>query len=82
MRGLLSADIGTPIDILLRSDNVTSLRKLRQLIKKPGLDNKLWKDPNDGDKEKELSEEQHEDLLALGSYLNWLQSGFALCHLS
>ena len=25
----------------------------------------------------ELSEEQHDDLLALGSYLNWLQNGFS-----
>ena len=71
VRVLLNAAFDTPVDLLLRNDNVTTLRKLT------GLDAKLWKYPNDANKEKALTNEQYKELLALESYLNWLQNGFA-----
>ena len=63
MRVLLDAAIDSPIDLLLRDNNCTSIARLRQLIKIPGLlelSNKY-----------RLDEEQYEDLQAIGSYINW-----------
>ena len=63
VRVLLDTAIDSPVDLLLCADNCTSIERLRQLIKKPGL----WR----------LSlrfgptKEQYEDLLALESYINW-----------
>ena len=37
VRVLLDAVIDSPIDLLLRADNCTSIARLRQLIKIPGL---------------------------------------------
>ena len=58
LRVLLDAAIDTPVDLLLRGDNVTSLQRLRQLVKKPGLliCSLRWKDPNAGNKEKKLTD--------------------------
>ena len=63
VRVLLDAAIDSPIDLLLRADNCTSIARLRQLIKIPGLHERseLFR----------LNEEQHEDLLAIESYINW-----------
>ena len=63
VRVLLDAAIHSPIDLLLRADNCTSIARLRQLIKIPGLlglSNKF-----------RLNEDQYEDLLAIESYINW-----------
>ena len=59
VRVLLDAAIDSPIDLLLRADNCTSIARLRQLIKVPGLHERseLFR----------LNEEQHEDLLAIES---------------
>ena len=37
VRVLLDAAVDSPIDLLLRADNCTSIARLRQLIKIPGL---------------------------------------------
>ena len=66
VRVLLDAAIDSPIDLLLRADNCTSIARLRQLIKIPGLHERseLFR----------LNEEQHEDLLAIESYINWMNN--------
>ena len=38
VRELPQAQIDSPIDILLRDAKVTTLRKLRQYLRKPGLE--------------------------------------------
>jgi hypothetical protein len=60
---LLDAAIDSPIDLLLRADNCTSIARLRHLINQSGLHERseLFR----------LNEEQHEDLLAIESYINW-----------
>ena len=63
VRVLLDAAIDSPMDLLLRADNFTSIARLRQLIKFPGLlglSNKF-----------RLNDDQYEDLLAIESYINW-----------
>ena len=64
VRVLLDATIDSPVDLLLRSDNCTSIARLRELIKMPGLlglSNKF-----------RLNDDQYEDLLAIiESYINW-----------
>ena len=63
VRVLLDAAISSPINLLLRADNCTSIARLRQLIKIPGLHERaeLFR----------LNGEQYEDLQAIGSYINW-----------
>ena len=66
---LLDYAIDTPVHLFLWNENVTSHRKLRQLIKKPVLSIRslMCKNQNDGNKEKKLTEEQYKELLALVS---------------
>ena len=59
----LDAAINSPIDLLLRAENCTSIARLRQLIKIPGL--------YDRAEQHRLNKEQYEDLQAIGSYINW-----------
>ena len=63
VRVILDAAINSPIDLLLRADNCTSIARLRQLIKIPGL--------LDLSNEFRLNDDQYEDLLAIESYINW-----------
>ena len=63
MRVLLDAAVDSPIGLVLRADNCTSIARLRQLIKIPGL--------HDRAEQHKLNEEQYEDLQAIGSYINW-----------
>ena len=66
-RVLLDAAIDSPIDLLLRADNCTSIARLRQLIKIPGL--------LELSNEYRLNKEQYEDLQAIESYINWAVGG-------
>ena len=63
VRVLLDAATDSPIGLLLRADNCTSIARLRHLINQPGLHERseLFR----------LKEEQHKDLLAIESYINW-----------
>ena len=72
VRVLLQAKIDTLINILLRDANVTTLRRLRQYLKKPGLVDKKWRDIEDEDKMKDFEDDMKEDLLAIASYLDWV----------
>ena len=63
LRVLLDAAIVSPVDLLLRADNITSIKRLRQLIKKLGLWRRSLRFG--------LTKEQYEDLLGLESYINW-----------
>ena len=63
VRVLLDAAIDSPIDLLLHADNCTSIARLRQLIKIPGLHDRAVKHG--------LNIDQYEDLQAIGSYINW-----------
>ena len=63
VRVLLDAAINSPVDLLLRADNCTSIERLRQLIKKPCLRRLSRRFGLDND--------QYKDLLALESYINW-----------
>ena len=77
VRVLLDAPADSPIDLALRSDNRTNIHRLRDLLRKPGLILQLrWKDINDGNIEKRLTEEEYESILALDSYLNNLQNKY------
>ena len=59
---LLDAAIDSPINLLLRADNCTSIARLRQLIKIPGL--------HDRAEQHRLNKDHYEDLQAIGSYIN------------
>ena len=63
VRELLDATVDSPIDLLLRADNCTSIARLRQLIKIPGL--------HDCAVKHRLNVDQYEDLQAIGSYIYW-----------
>jgi hypothetical protein len=63
VRVLLDTAIDSPIDLLLRAVNCTSIARLRQLIKIPGL--------LDLSNEFRLNDDQYEDLQAIESYINW-----------
>ena len=49
-REFLQAPINSMIDIYLWDENITTLRKLRQYLRKPGLDEMQWRDMTDKDK--------------------------------
>ena len=63
LRVLFDAAIDSPVDLLLHNDNCTSVERLRQLIKRPGLRRLSLRFG--------LTDEQYEDLLGLESYINW-----------
>jgi len=57
VRVWLGAYADSPIDLSLRADNLTILRELQELLRKPGLILKLrYRDSNDGNVEKKLTE--------------------------
>ena len=70
VRELLQAQIDSPIDTLLRDAKVTTLCKLRQYLRKPGLATYKWRDSKEEDKMKDFPDDMQEDLLAIGSYLD------------
>ena len=74
VRELLQAKIDSPIDTLLRDAKVVTLRKLRQCLRKPGLEKYQWRDINNRDKMKDFSDDTKEDLSAIRSYLDWVQN--------
>ena len=76
VREFLQAQIDSPINIHLRDENITTLRKLRQYLKKPGLDGFQWRDINGGDNMKDFPDDTEEDLRAITSYLAWVQNHF------
>ena len=63
VRVLLEAAVDSPTNLLLRADNCTSIARLRQLIKIPGL---LESAERHG-----LNTDQYDDLRAIKSYINW-----------
>ena len=67
VRELLLAKIDSPIDTLLWDAKVVTLRKLRQYLRKPGLETYQWRDSKDRDKMKDFSADMKEDLSAIGS---------------
>ena len=73
---LLQAEIGSPIYTLLQDADITTLRRLRQYLKKPGLEDKQWRDIENGDTMTDFSGDMKEDLQAIASYLDWLQNHF------
>ena len=77
VRVWLDACADSPIDLALRSDNRTNLRELQDLLRKPGLILRLtYRDSNDGNVEKRLTEEEYESILALESFINNLQNNY------
>jgi len=71
---LLDGNNNTQISIAIR-ESAPTLPVLLEYIRTPGLIIGLrWKDKDDGNKEKKLTEEQYEDLLALYSFLNYYQN--------
>ena len=76
VRELLQAQIGSPIDTHLQDAKITTLRKLRQYLRKPGLDTLQWRDIGDGDQMKDFPDDMKEDLRAIASYLDWVQNHF------
>ena len=76
VREFLQAQIDSLIGIHLRDENITTLRKLRQYLRKPGLDTLQWRDIGDGDQMKDFPDDMKEDLRAIASYLAWVQYHF------
>jgi len=73
---LLGGNNNTQINIAIR-ESAPTLPVLLEYIRTPGLIIGLrWKDKEDGNKEKMLTEEQYEDLLALYSFLNDCQNWY------
>ena len=60
----------------MRDANVATLHRLRQYLKKPGLEDEQWRDIEDGDTMKDFDGEMKEDLQAIASYLDWVQNNF------
>jgi len=76
---LLDAAVNNETTLALEENGVTSLPALLEYICTPGLIFGLrWKDKNDDNMEKMLHAGQYEELLALFSYFNWLQSAYGL----
>jgi len=77
VRVWLGAYADSPIDLSLRADNLTILRELQELLRKPGLILKLrYRDSNDGNVEKKLTEEEYASIFALESFINKLQNNY------
>ena len=72
VRELLDAAPRSPVDLLLREQGVANLDKLEQYLIKPGLPHSYTDD--DGC-ERDITDEQYEDILALEPYFNWLRNG-------
>ena len=73
---LLDGNNDTQISIAIR-ESAPTLPVLLEYIRTPGLIIGLrWKDKDDGNKEKMLTEEQYEDILALYSFLNYYQNWY------
>ena len=66
VRVLLEAAVDSPTDLLLRADNCTSIARLRQLIKIPGLHERAVRHG--------LNEDQYDDLQAIEPYINWVHN--------
>ena len=76
---LLDAAVKNETTLALKENGITSLPTLLDYICTPGLIFGLrWKDKNDDNMEKMLHAGQFEELLALFSYFNWLQSACCL----
>jgi len=73
---LLDGNNNTQIGIAIK-ESAPTLPVLLEYIRTPGLIIGLrWKDKDDGNKEKMLTKEQYEDLLALYSFLNYNQNWY------
>jgi len=73
---LLAGNNNTQISIAIK-ESAPTLPVLLEYIRTPGLIIGLrWKDKEDGNTEKMLTEEQYEDLLALYSFLNDCQNWY------
>ena len=75
VRVLPDAQKGSPVDVFLQEANCTTLHRLKQIVRKSGLQSIQWTNPYTNKKES-LTDNQYEELEALSSYLNWLQNGF------
>ena len=77
MREDLQAPTDSPFNIHLRNENVTTLRRLLQYIRKPGVDRLQWRDSDDTGKMKNFPDDTKKYLRAFPHYLlHWLQNNF------
>jgi len=73
---LLDGNNNTQISIAIR-ESASTLPMLLDYIRTPAsIIGLRWKDKDDGNKKKMLTEEQYEDLLALYSFLNYYQNWY------
>jgi len=72
VRVILGAAVNSPIDLVLRADNVTNLGMLWVFIHSPGLIRRLHS------RRWILSEEQYHDLLSLDYYIMWNLNRYAM----
>ena len=74
---LLADPESNDIDRLLRGENITNLRKLQVFVRKPGLElEALTFVDEGGNRNSTLSEEHVGELIAVRSYLNYLQNWY------
>jgi len=75
-RVLLADPESNDIDRLLRGETVTNLRKLHVFVRKPGLELGALTFVNEGGTNSTLSEEHVDELIAMRSYLTYLQNWY------
>ena len=73
---LLADPESNDIDRLLRGENITNLRKLHVFVRKPGLELGALTFANEGGTNSTLSEEHVDELVAMRSYLTYLQNWY------
>lgn len=73
-----SPDQTSPILLALRHGNCTNMRRLDGLVRTPGeIDSLRYIDPGDNT-EKELEEEQKEEIAATIFYMNWIRNEYGI----
>ena len=73
---LLADPESNDIDRLLRGENITNLRKLQVFVRKPGLELGALTFVGEDGSNSTLSEEHVGELIAMRSYLNYLQNWY------
>ena len=73
---LLADPESNDIDRLLRGETITNLRKLQVFVRKPGLELGALTFVDEGGNNSTLSEEHIGELIAIRSYLNYLQNWY------
>ena len=69
MREVIQASLDSPFDIHLRNEKVTTLRRLLQYIRKPGMDGMQWRDSEDRGEMKDFPDDTKKYFRAFPRYL-------------